>query len=87
MSLKVVQITIPTDRNLPDIINSFSPEENYLMIKIGSETLREGRKVVTNLTSDEILKKTDSYDIAKLAKNIIQTQNDELKIMTDLVKK
>jgi hypothetical protein len=37
--------------------------------------------------SDEILKKTDSYDIAKLAKNIIQTQNDELKIMTDLVKK
>ena len=87
MSVKVVQITIPTDRNLPDIINSFSPEENYLMIKIGSETLREGRKVVTNLTSDEILKKTDSYDIAKLAKNIIQTQNDELKIMTDLVKK
>ena len=87
MSLKVVQITIPSDRNLPDIINSFSPEENYLMIKIGSETLREGRKVVTNLTSDEILKKTDSYDIAKLAKNIIQTQNDELKIMTDLVKK
>ena len=87
MSVKVVQITIPTDRNLPDIINSFTPEENYLMIKIGSETLREGRKVVTNLTSDEILKKTDSYDIAKLAKNIIQTQNDELKIMTDLVKK
>ena len=87
MSVKVVQITIPTDRNLPDIINSFTPEENYLMIKIGSDTLREGRKVITNLTSDEILKKTDSYDIAKLAKNIIQTQNDELKIMTDLVKK
>lgn len=37
--------------------------------------------------SDEILKKTDSYDIAKLAKNIIQTQNDELQIMTNLLKK
>ena len=37
--------------------------------------------------SDEILKKTDSYDIAKLAKNIIQTQNDELQIMTGLLKK
>jgi len=37
--------------------------------------------------SDKILKKTDSYDIAKLAKNIIQTQNDELQIMTNLVKK
>ena len=60
MSVKVVQITIPSDRNLPDIINSFSPEENYLMIKIGSETLREGRKVVTNLTSDDVYRKIES---------------------------
>lgn len=37
--------------------------------------------------SDEILKKTDSYDIAKLAKNIIQTQTDELIIMQKLVNK
>lgn len=37
--------------------------------------------------SDEILKKTDSYDVAKLAKNIIQTQNDELQFMTSLLKK
>jgi Ca2+/Na+ antiporter len=37
--------------------------------------------------SEEILKKTDNYDIAKLAKNIIQTQNDELQIMTNLLKK
>jgi hypothetical protein len=36
--------------------------------------------------SDEILKKTDNYDIAKLAKNIIQTQNDELRNMTNLLK-
>ena len=37
--------------------------------------------------SEEILKKTDNYDLAKLAKNIIQTQNDELRSMTDLLKK
>ena len=37
--------------------------------------------------SDEILKKTDNYDVSKLAKNIIQTQNDELQIMTGLLKK
>jgi uncharacterized protein (DUF305 family) len=35
--------------------------------------------------SEEILKKTDDYNIAKLAKNIIQTQTDELKYMTDLL--
>ena len=35
--------------------------------------------------SEEILKKTDNYDVAKLAKNIIQIQNDELKFMTGLL--
>jgi Ca2+/Na+ antiporter len=37
------------------------------------------------LTSEEILKKTDNYDVAKLAKNIIQTQTDELQLMNRLV--
>ena len=36
-------------------------------------------------TSEEILKKTDNYNIAKLAKNIIQTQEDEIKEMEKLV--
>ena len=39
------------------------------------------------LTSEEILKKTNNYNIAKLAKNIIQTQQDEIRIMMDLVNK
>ena len=38
-------------------------------------------------TSQEILKKTNNYDIAKLAKNIISQQTDELRVMTDLLKK
>ena len=37
------------------------------------------------LTSQEILKKTDDYNVSKLAKNIIQTQEDEIKIMHDLL--
>lgn len=39
------------------------------------------------LTSEEILKKTDSYDVAKLAKNIIQTQTDEIDAMKRLLRK
>ena len=38
-------------------------------------------------TSEEILKKTDDYNVAKLAKNIIQTQTDELRTMKELVDK
>ena len=39
------------------------------------------------LTSEEILKKTDNYNIAQLAKNIIQKQKDELSKMKELLKK
>jgi len=38
------------------------------------------------LTSHEILKKTDSYNVSKLAKNIIQTQTDEILEMRNLLK-
>jgi len=39
------------------------------------------------LTSEEILKKTNNYNIAKLAKNIIQKQQDELREMKGLLGK
>jgi uncharacterized membrane protein len=39
------------------------------------------------LTSKEILKKTDDYNIAKLAKNIIEAQENEIKIMRSLLNK
>jgi uncharacterized membrane protein len=38
-------------------------------------------------TSEQVLKKTDNYDVARLAKNIIQQQEDEIREMTKLVKK
>ena len=36
------------------------------------------------LTSEEILLKTDNYNVAKLAKNIIQTQTEEIRTMKEL---
>lgn len=38
-------------------------------------------------TSEEILKKTDNYEVAKLAKNIVQNQEDEIKVMKKLIGK
>jgi hypothetical protein len=48
------------------------------MIELNSDTL---------LVSNEIVKKTDNYDVAKLAKNAIQSQKDSLTVLTNLVKK
>jgi hypothetical protein len=36
-------------------------------------------------TSEEILNKTNDYNVAKLAKNIIQTQKDEIREMKELI--
>jgi len=36
-------------------------------------------------TSEEIVNKTNDYNVAKLAKNIIQTQKDEINIMRELL--
>jgi hypothetical protein len=38
-------------------------------------------------TSEEILNKTNDYNVAKLAKNIIQTQKDEMREMRELINK
>ena len=55
MSLKTITLTIPQECNLN--MNDFSPEENYQMLKIGSQCLLEGRKAVAGLTQKEINQK------------------------------
>ena len=42
---------------------------------------------ISLLTSEEILKKTDNYDVAKLAKNACQNQNDQIRQMRELISK
>lgn len=81
MSVKIVNITVPFDAIMPEILNIFSPEENYMMLKIGSETLSEGRKVVANLTTDEIFKKVRNdfnTEIEKLNNEIIREKTVSL---------
>jgi hypothetical protein len=72
MSLKIIQITIPQESILH--IEDFSPEENFQMLKIGSQCLLEGRKVVAGLTQKEIhqkIKNESKDEIQKLEMNII----------------
>jgi hypothetical protein len=71
---KTFVITIPDNEDIPEIINSFSPDENLLMLKIGSDCLKEGRKVVSSLTQKEIynkIKEEAKEEVQKLELNII----------------
>ena len=72
MSLKIIQISVPQESNIN--ITDFSPEENYLILKIGTSCLLEGRKSVASLTQKEIYQKIQNdfkEDIQKLEMNIL----------------
>jgi len=56
-TVKVISITIPQTEFVPEIIHEFSPKENYLMIKIGSDCLKEGRLAIAGFSQQEIYKK------------------------------
>jgi hypothetical protein len=89
MSIKTVQICIPECEQLPDIISSFTPEENYMMLKIGSDCLREGRKTVSTMTQKEIynrLKEETKKDIQKLEIDLLvqKKMEDQLKNLYEI---
>jgi len=54
---KQIRLTIPEQAILPEECADFSPEENFMMIKIGSQCLKEGRNAVVGLTQEEIYNK------------------------------
>jgi hypothetical protein len=71
---KTVTLTIPDKDVVPEIISSFSPEENILMLKIGSDCLREGRNVVAGLTQKKIynkIKEESKEEVKKLEMDLI----------------
>ena len=81
MSLKILNITIPQESVLH--IEDFSPEENYQMLKIGSQCLLEGRKAVAGLTQKEIhqkIKNESKDEIQKLEMNIMVEKELRIKM-------
>ncbi len=87
-SLKIINITIPADGVFPSI-EEFSPDENLLMLKIGSSCLLEGRKVVSGLTQKEIYQKIrdeSKEDIQKLEMNILLEKEMTIKMEDKLTK-
>jgi hypothetical protein len=87
-TIKIINITIPEDSIFPNI-EGFSPEENLLMLKIGSSCLLEGRKVVSGLTQKEIYQKIrdeSKEEIQKLEMNILLEKEMTLKMEDKLTK-
>ena len=54
---KTIQLTVPDTCVIPEIIATFSPDEVFLMLKIGSDCLREGRNALAGMSQIEIYNK------------------------------
>jgi hypothetical protein len=55
--LGLVEFYIPQEKILPEIMNTLTPEEKYLMIKIGCEYLKECREAITKLSLQDLTPK------------------------------
>jgi len=89
MSLRIINITIPADDAVPDIISTFTPEENLLMIKIGSNCLKEGRQAVAGLTQKEIynkIKDESKEEIEKLELDLLVEKELKNKLSEEITK-
>ena len=79
--MKIVNITIPDDKIID--ISCFSLEENYMMLKIGSECLLEGRKAVAGLTQKDIynkIKEETRGEVQRLELDILVEREMKIKM-------
>lgn len=86
---KTLVVTIPDSEVIPEVIGTFSPEENFLMLKIGSECLREGRNAVAGLSQKEIynkIKDESKEEVKKLELDLV-VQREMAKQMEDKISK
>jgi len=86
---KTLVVTIPDNEVIPEVIGTFSPEENFLMLKIGSECLREGRNAVAGLSQKEIYRKIkdeSKEEVKKLELDLV-VQREMSKQMEEKISK
>jgi hypothetical protein len=88
MSLNIINITVPKESILEDILH-FSPEENFLMLQIGSKCILEGRKFVAGLTQQEIYNKIkeESKEVVKKLELDILVERETAKKMEEKITK
>ena len=70
----MINIGVPFSWQLPEIINSFAPEENAFILSMGSNIIGEARNVVAGLSQKEIynkIRKESKSEIEKLELDLL----------------
>jgi hypothetical protein len=57
MTIKLINIAVPVDWDIPEIMNTMNAEENAFILTTGSEMIKEARSLVAGLSQKEIYNK------------------------------
>jgi len=57
MTTKIVNVVVPVDWQMPEIVSTFAAEENALILEMGASIIKEARNVVASLSQKEIYNK------------------------------
>jgi hypothetical protein len=69
MATKVINIAVPLDWEIPQIISTLNADENALILKTGCDTIKEARSLVVGLSQKEIynkIREESNWEIQKL---------------------
>jgi len=82
MTLKEILLLVDDSIELSNDILNFTPIEKALMLKIGSETIIESKKLLTKVTHEELEEK-----IKKETNKLLEKKEIELLVKDELIKK
>jgi len=74
MATKVINIAVPLDWEIPQIISTLNADENALILKTGCDTIKEARSLVVGLSQKEIynkIREESKWEIQKLELDLL----------------
>jgi hypothetical protein len=92
MTTKLIQIAVPLEWEVPQILNTLNAEENALILKTGGEMIKEARALVAALSQKEIynkIREESKCDIQKLEIDLLVQKELTIKmeeILTEQLK-
>jgi len=92
MATKVINIAVPLDWEIPQIISTLNADENALILKTGCDTIKEARSLVAALSQKEIynkIREESKCDIQKLEIDLLVQKELTIKmeeILTEQLK-
>jgi len=83
----MINIAVPLDWKVPEIINTLAPEENAFILSTGAELVRDARNVVAGLSQKEIYNKIQEEtkeDLQKLQMDLLVQKELNSKMGIDI---